>query len=118
VAASALVDAARFWSKLTKSDLAGEPHYPSKLYYYFSVHLRIHPPPSFVLDISAYIDTKMRALACYQSQLVTGRSTTAPTFLDDMRDRARYWGWAIGTGYGEPFVSREEIGLRGLGDLV
>ena len=29
VAASALVDAARFWSKLTKSDLAGEPHYPT-----------------------------------------------------------------------------------------
>jgi bacillithiol biosynthesis deacetylase BshB1 len=118
VAASALVDAARFWSKLTKSDLAGEPHYPHKLYYYFSVHLRIHPPPSFVLDITAHIDTKMRALACYQSQLITGRSTTPPTFLDDVRDRARYWGWAIGTRYGEPFVSREEIGLRGLGDLV
>src|SRR5690242_2579717 len=28
VAASALVDAARFWGKLTKTDLPGEPHYP------------------------------------------------------------------------------------------
>src|SRR6516164_6906908 len=28
VAASALVDAARFWAKLTKTDLPGEPHHP------------------------------------------------------------------------------------------
>lgn len=118
VAASALVDAARFWSKLSKSDLAGQPHYPAKLYYYFSVHLRIHPNPSFIIDISEHLNTKMRSLECYRSQLITGRPTTPPTFLDDVRDRARYWGWSIGTRFGEPFHSREEIGLRGLGDLL
>jgi len=118
VAASALVDAARFWSKLTKSDLPGEPHYPHKIIYYFSIHLRIHPRPSFVLDVSPYLDTKLRALACYRSQLIEGRPATPPTLLDDLRDRARYWGWSIGTTYGEPFVCREEVGLRGLGDLV
>jgi N-acetylglucosamine malate deacetylase 1 len=118
VAASALVDAARFWAKLTKSDLPGEPHYPAKLFYFFSVHLRIHPRPSFVLDVTSHIERKMQALACYRSQLITGRPTSYPTILDDVRDRARYWGWTIGTGYGEPFVSREEIGLRGLVDLV
>jgi len=118
VVASALVDAARFWAKLTKSDLPGEPHYPAMLFYFFSVHLRIHPRPSFVLDVTSHIDRKMQALACYRSQLITGRPTAYPTVLDDIRDRARYWGWTIGTGYGEPFVSREEIGLRGLGDLV
>src|SRR5438105_3112328 len=36
VAASALVDAARFWSKLTKSDLPGEPFFPQRILYYFS----------------------------------------------------------------------------------
>jgi bacillithiol biosynthesis deacetylase BshB1 len=118
IAASALVDAARFWSKLTKSDLPGEPHYPDKIIYYFSIHLRIHPHPSFVLDVSPYLDTKLRALACYRSQLIEGRPATPPTLLDDLRDRARYWGWSIGTTYGEPFVCREEVGLRGLGDLV
>src|ERR1700731_1487442 len=30
VAACALVEAARFWSKLTRTDLPGEPHYPQK----------------------------------------------------------------------------------------
>ncbi len=117
-AASALVDAARFWAKITKTDMPGEPHYPKRIFYYFSVHLRLHPRPSFVLDITPHIEGKMRAIACYRSQFVEGRPATPPTILDDLRDRARYWGWAIGTGFGEPFVAREEIGLRGLGQLV
>ena len=118
VAASALVDAARFWAKLTKTDLPGTPHYPARIFYYFSIHLRIHPSPSFVVDVTPHIATKMQALACYHSQLIAGRPDTPPTLLDDVRDRARYWGWAIGAGYGEPFVSREPVGLRGLSGLV
>jgi bacillithiol biosynthesis deacetylase BshB1 len=118
VAASALVDAARFWAKLTKTDLPGAPFFPHRILYYFSVHLRLHPKPSFVLDITPHIEAKMRALACFRSQFIDGRDPTPPTLLDTLRDRARYWGWAIGSGYGEPFVSREEVGLRGLGDLV
>ncbi len=117
-AASALVDAARFWAKLTKTDLPSEPWYPQRIIYYFSVHLRLHPRPSFVLDITNHIDAKMQAISCYRSQFVEGRSTTPPTLLDDLRDRARYWGWAIGTGYGEPFVCREEVGLRALRDVL
>jgi bacillithiol biosynthesis deacetylase BshB1 len=118
VAASALVDAARFWAKLTKTDLPHAPWYPTRILYYFSIHLRLHPRPSFVLDISDHLEQKMRALACYRSQFTIGRPTIPPTLLDDLRDRARYWGWAIGRTYGEPFVCREEIGLRGLRDLV
>jgi bacillithiol biosynthesis deacetylase BshB1 len=118
VAASALVDAARFWAKLTKTDLPAAPHYPQRIIYYFSVHLRIHPKPSFVLDITPHIEDKMRALACFRSQFIEGRPATFPTFLDDLRQRAGYWGWAAGTGYGEPFLCREDIGLRGLRDLV
>src|SRR5262249_61512913 len=34
VAASQLVDAARFWAKLTKTDLPGAPHYPERIIYY------------------------------------------------------------------------------------
>jgi N-acetylglucosamine malate deacetylase 1 len=118
VAASALVDAARFWAKLTKCDLPDEPHYPQRIFYYFSVHLRLHPKPSFVPDVTAHLDAKMRAIACYRSQFIEGRPTTPPTLLDDLRDRARYWGWVAGVGYGEPFVCREEVGLRGLRDLT
>jgi bacillithiol biosynthesis deacetylase BshB1 len=114
VAASALIDAARFWAKLTKTDMPGEPFYPHRILYYFSVHLRLHVKPSFVLDVSEHIEAKMQALACYRSQFVEGK----PGFLDELRARTRYWGWLIGAGYGEPFLCREEVGLRGLRDLV
>src|SRR5262245_10064051 len=117
VAASALVDAARFWAKLHKTDLPGEPHYPERIIYYFSVHLRLHVMPSFVVDISSHEAKKMQALACYHSQFIAGRPAS-PSFLDELRDRARYWGWTIGVRYGEPFLCREEVGLRGLQDLL
>ncbi len=118
VAASALVDSARFWAKLTKTDMPGAPHFPQRIIYYFSVHLRLHIDPSFVLDVTTHHEAKMRALACYASQFIQGRPTVAPTFMDEISDRARYWGWTIGTGFGEPFLCREEVGLRSLGDLV
>lgn len=112
VAASDLTDAARFWSKLSKTDMEGEPYWPPQIYYFWSIHLRIHPKPSFVFDISPYIDQKMQAVRCYESQMIQGRSTEHPTILDDIKDRARYWGWSIHKAYGEPFASREEIGLE------
>lgn len=113
VAASALCDAARFWSKLSRSDLAGEPFHPPAIYYFWSIHLRIHPAAAFVVDVSPHIDGKLQAVECYQSQL-EGRSSEHPTLLDDIRDRARYWGWTIGTAYAEPFASREQIGITSL----
>jgi bacillithiol biosynthesis deacetylase BshB1 len=118
VEASALVDAARFWAKLSNTDLSGQPHYPEKIIYYFSVHLRLHCQPSFVLDITPHIEGKMRALACFRSQFIEGRPTHPRTFLDELRDRARYWGWVIGADFGEPFLCREEVGLRNLRDLA
>lgn len=117
VAATQLVEAARFWAKLSKTELAGEPHHPQRLFYYYCVHLKHAAQPAFVLDISTQFETKMNAIACYQSQFVTGRSLEPPTFLDQLRDEAAYWGKLIGTRYGEPFACREPIALRGFSDL-
>jgi bacillithiol biosynthesis deacetylase BshB1 len=117
VSASRLADDARFWAKLSRSDLAGEPYWPPRMYYFWSIHLRIHPKPSFVLDVTPHIDRKMEAISSYASQFTTGRTPTFPTPLDDIRDRARYWGWSIGTGYAEPFACREEVGLKSLNVL-
>lgn len=118
VAASSLVDDARFWSKLSRSDMSGDPFWPPLLLHYFSIHLRIHPTASFVVDISSEIGTKMNAVGAYNSQLVSGRTSTFPTILDDIRDRARYWGWSIGRAYGEPLVNRESIGISSLTSLL
>jgi N-acetylglucosamine malate deacetylase 1 len=114
VAASSLCDAARFWAKLSRTDLPGEPYHPPTIFYYFSIHLRIHPQPAFVVDISDVIDQKLAAIRCYESQFLLGKSTEFPTALDDIHDRARYWGWSIHRKYGEPLASREPMRSDGL----
>ncbi len=113
VAASSLCDAARFWAKLSRTDMAGEPFHPPKIYYYWSIHLRIQPPPSFVVPIGRLIERKLEAIGCFESQWAH-RGPEFPTVLDDIRDRARYWGWAIGTDFAEPFASRETIAIDDL----
>lgn len=118
VAASSLVDDARFWSKLSRSDMAGDPFWPPMLLHYFSIHLRIHPSASVVMDISDVIDVKMNAVKAYESQLITGRGDTFPSAIDDIRDRARYWGWTIHKAFGEPLVNRESIGITALTSLL
>lgn len=118
VAAVELIEAARFWAKLSKCELPGEPHHPQRIYHYNCVHLRVVDKPALVLDISPYWDRKLAAITCYQSQFVAGRSTEPPTILDRLRDQAAYWGWSIGVKYGEPFHAREPIGVTGWRELI
>ncbi len=117
-AATKLVEDARFWSKLSKSDIPGEPFHPARILYYFSVHLRIIERPSFVVDITEELDAKRNALDCYQSQLVENQPSGQPGVIDSVCDRTRYWGHLAGVGHAEPFASREPIGLAGLGQLL
>ena len=118
LAATELVEAARFWAKLSKTEMPGERWHPERVFHYYCVHLKLAIQPAFVLDISEYWEQKLAAIQCYQSQFVTGRATTPPTFLDGLVTEAAYWGKAIGTRYGEPFTCREPIGLQDLTALV
>ncbi|HEX8200204.1 MAG TPA: bacillithiol biosynthesis deacetylase BshB1, partial [Isosphaeraceae bacterium] len=106
-----LVEDARFWSKLTKSDIPGEPFHPARILYYFSVHLRIVERPSVLLDISAELDAKVAALRCYGSQL-------SDELIASVCDRTRFWGHLAGVRHAEPFASREPIGLAALDHLL
>src|SRR5436305_14355237 len=67
-AATKLVEDARFWSKLSKSDIPGEPFHPARVLYYFSVHLRIVERPSFLVDISDQVGAKLDSMRAYRSQ--------------------------------------------------
>lgn len=118
LAATQLVDAARFWSKLSKTDMPGEPFHPQRIYNYYCVHLKMAPQPAFVLDISEYWEQKLASIRCYHSQFIEGRPTEYPTFLDKLHDEASYWGKVIGTRYGEPFTSREPIGMNSMSTLI
>jgi bacillithiol biosynthesis deacetylase BshB1 len=116
VAATELIEAARFWSKLTKSDLPHEPYHPERVFHYFCVHLRLSVPPAFVLDISAEWERKRASIECYQSQFITGRPTN-PSFIDRLEEQAGYWGSLINARYGEPYASREPLGMTTMGGL-
>ena len=118
LAATLLVEDARFWSKLSKSDLRGTPHHPARVLYYFSVHLRIVERPSFVLDISRQAQAKRTALEAYRSQLVDNQPTDRPGVIDAVFDRTRFWGHLVGVQHAEPFASREPIGLGSLDSLL
>lgn len=113
-AATKLVDDARFWAKLSKTDMPGEPHHPERIYNYYCVHLKMAPQPSLVLDISAEWEAKFASIRAYESQFITGRDGS---FLEKLRDEASYWGKTIGVEYGEPFACREPLGLSTLAGL-
>ncbi len=118
LAATQLVDAARFWSKLSNTEMPGEPFHPERIYNYYCVHLKMHANPKFVLDISQDWDKKLESIACYHSQFVKGRENLDPQFFDQIRDEAAYWGKSIGVKYGEPFTSREPLGMTNFSSLV
>ena len=115
VAATRLVEAARFWAKLTKCDLDGEPWHPERIYHYACVHLKAVRRPAFVVDISSTWDAKCRSLDCYASQFPP-RGDGLGT-LDRVAAADAWWGGAIGVRHGEPFWCREPIALKRLDGL-
>ena len=117
VAATQLVEAARFWAKLSKTDMPGERHHPERIYYYYCVHLKLAPNPAFILDISQHWERKLASIRSYESQFIIGRPTAPPTFIEQLHHEAAYWGKSIGAAYGEPFASREPLGMRDFGSL-
>jgi N-acetylglucosamine malate deacetylase 1 len=118
VAATEIVEAARFWSKLSKTDIPGEPYHPERIFYYYCIHLRLIPQPSFVVDISEFWDRKAAAINAYESQFLTGREQIQPPYVERFREEAGFWGRSIGVRYAEPFASREPIGLSDFESLT
>lgn len=118
VAATELIEAARFWAKLSKTEMPGDRFHPERVYYYFCIHLRLAVQPDWIVDISDRWERKMRSIAVYKSQFVDGRPTAPPTILDRVRDDAAYWGRLIDRDYGEPFATKEPLALSSLRDLI
>ncbi|MGQ0571256.1 MAG: bacillithiol biosynthesis deacetylase BshB1 [Armatimonadota bacterium] len=109
IAACAIAEAARFTAKLTRTTMRGEPHYLGRVYHFFSTHYRLQVKPSFIMDISDYIETKIASIVAYESQFGEARGTA--WVIDAIRHANAYWGELISRRYGEPFVCREEIGV-------
>lgn len=118
VAATELIEAARFWSKLSKTAMPGERFHPERIYYYFCIHLKLAVQPAWIVDISEQWDTKLAAISAYRSQFIQGRPTEPPTMIDRLRDEAANWGRLIDRRYGEPFATKEPLAISSLRDLI
>ncbi len=118
VAATDLIEAARFWAKLSKTDMPGERFHPERVYYYYCIHLRLAVQPDWIVDISDQWDKKLASVMAYKSQFIDGRTTEPPTMIDRIRDDAAYWGRLINRRYGEPFATKEPLAMSSLRDLI
>ncbi len=101
-----------FISGLKKIDTGAEPHRPFKIVY---ASLYADVRPSFVIDITPFIEQRHLALMAYRSQYAnqtTGGGLFVPE--EEIRERtfaeARHYGLLAGVRHGEPFVQKE-VGL-------
>jgi bacillithiol biosynthesis deacetylase BshB1 len=101
-----------FLSGLAKLDTSSASHRPFKIVY---ASLYADVRPSFIVDITPFIEQRHAALMAYRSQYANqaaGGGLFVPE--EEIRERtyaeARHYGLLAGVRYGEPFVQKE-VGL-------
>ena len=103
-----------FLSGLGKLPLPDPPHRPHKLLY--TLTYREDPvKPTFVVDITEQMETKMRAVECYGSQF-EGKTWAGEVYpggdrplYEQVRVHAARYGSLIRREYGEPFYTAETM---------
>jgi len=101
-----------FLSGLARVETESAPHRPFKIVY---ASLYADVRPSFIVDITPFIEQRHAALMAYKSQYANqnaGRALFVPE--EEIRERtfaeARHYGLLAGVKYGEPFAQKE-VGL-------
>jgi LmbE family N-acetylglucosaminyl deacetylase len=99
-----------FLAGLKKLDENSEPHRPQKILY---SSLYADVKPSFIVDIGAQFERRMKALLSYRSQYGAAEPGGLFPGEPEIRERlgavARFYGNLIGVRYGEPFVVKEAM---------
>jgi bacillithiol biosynthesis deacetylase BshB1 len=101
-----------FLSGLAKIDPGTNPHRPFKIVY---ASLYSDVRPSFIVDITPFIEHRHASLMAYRSQYAN-QAAGGKLFVpeEEIRERnfaeARHYGLLAGVTYGEPFVQKE-VGL-------
>lgn len=117
---SHLVKKAMFASGLVKvktfdREVSQEAYRPKKLFYYMQTYTF---EPTFIIDVSATFEQKMKSVKCFGTQFYDPKSTepetfiSTPKFLDYIESRAKFYGFQIGKEYGEPFFCEEKMELQ------
>jgi bacillithiol biosynthesis deacetylase BshB1 len=101
-----------FVSGLARVETGTPPHRPYKILY---ASLYADVRPTFIVDITPFIEERYRSLMAYRSQYANAEQGSA-LFVpeEEIRERtlaeARHYGQLAGVRYGEPFVQKE-VGL-------
>jgi bacillithiol biosynthesis deacetylase BshB1 len=97
----------------SEPELAGLPPYRPFKIVYASLYADVRP--SFIVDITPFVEQRHNALMAYRSQYAN-QSSGSGLFVaeEEIRERtfaeARHYGLLAGVKYGEPFVQKE-VGL-------
>jgi bacillithiol biosynthesis deacetylase BshB1 len=73
--------------------------------------------PSFIVDISEFLEQKTEAIRAHSSQIYNPDSNeletrlTSKDFIVELENRSRYFGSLIGAAAGEPFFVREVLNI-------
>lgn len=94
---------------------------PSAVYHYIQDR---YLAPSFLVDISGFMEKKMEAIKAYKTQFYDVDSKepatyiSNPKFLDNITSRAAEFGRIIGVDYAEGFTSERLFGVQNLNVLI
>ena len=112
VAASHLLTEGVFSAGLRRYEAEGEAWKPESVCYYF---INDMATPSFVVDVSAYYETKRRALACHATQFAPSQPgavatrLTAERFRQLIESRDSQFGAVAGVAFAEGLVVKQPL---------
>jgi bacillithiol biosynthesis deacetylase BshB1 len=124
--ASKLVSDACFLSGLLKveTQLEGEKQdvwKPKQVYHYIQWK---NIEPHFVVDVTGFIETKLKAVRAYKSQFYDPKSKepsspiSSKNFISSVKYRAQDLGRLIGTEYGEGFTTERYVAVKSFENLI
>ena len=108
VRAGRLVADAAFYSGLRSLETGRPPHRPQQVVFFPSTFLA---EPTFLVDVTAFLETKLAAVRAFRSQFFDPSSKepetfiSSPEFLEGVTARARSFGRLANVGAAEGFVS-------------
>lgn len=80
--------------------------------------------PSFVIDISKYMDKKIESILAYTTQFYNPDLNepqtyiSSPQFIESVKARAMMLGKRIGVDYAEGYISEKMIGIKSLDNII
>lgn len=80
--------------------------------------------PSFVIDITSYMERKMEAVLAYGTQFTNADTSepqtyiSSPQFLETVKARALMLGKRIGVGYAEGYITEKIIGFSNFDAII